>query len=165
MDTNNATFRKMRRIEKRGISNDEALELLRKGKRGVLAVAGDNDYPYAIPINFYFDESAMKIYFHSALAGHKVDSMKRNPKVCFTIFGEPEIRDLDWAPYVRSAVAFGTAKPVADETEKRRVLKTFAMKYYPNEAEADEEIAEDFAAVQMIEITIEHLTGKEIQEK
>ncbi len=165
MDTNNATFRKMRRIEKRGISNDEALELLRKGKRGVLAVAGDNDYPYAIPINFYFDESAMKIYFHSALAGHKVDSMKRNPKVCFTIFGEPEIRDLDWAPYVRSAVAFGTAKPVADEAEKRRVLKTFAMKYYPNEAEADEEIAEDFAAVQMIEITIEHLTGKEIQEK
>ncbi len=165
MDTNNATFRKMRRIEKRGISNDEALELLRKGKRGVLAVAGDNDYPYAIPINFYFDESAMKIYFHSALAGHKVDSIKRNPKVCFTIFGEPEIRDLDWAPYVRSAVAFGMAKPVADEAEKRRVLKTFAMKYYPNEAEADEEIAEDFAAVQMIEITIEHLTGKEIQEK
>ena len=68
MDTNNATFRKMRRIEKRGISNDAALELLRKGKRGVLAVSGDNGYPYAIPINFYFDESAMKIYFHSALA-------------------------------------------------------------------------------------------------
>ena len=165
MDMNNATFRKMRRIEKRGISNDEALELLRKGKRGVLAVSGDNDYPYAIPINFYFDENAMKIYFHSALAGHKVDSMKRNPKVCFTIFGEPEIRDLDWAPYVRSAVVFGKAAPVADPEEKRAILKTFAMKYYPTEAMADEEIEEDFAAVQMIEITIDHITGKEIQEK
>ena len=165
MDTNNATFRKMRRIEKRGISNDAALELLRKGKRGVLAVSGDNDYPYAIPINFYFDESAMKIYFHSALAGHKVDSMKRNPKVCFTIFSEPEIRDLDWAPYVRSAVVFGKAAPVANPEEKRAILKTFAMKYYPTEAMADEEIEEDFAAVQMIEITIDHITGKEIQEK
>ena len=48
---------------------------------------------------------------------------------------------------------------------KRAVLKTFAMKYYPNEAEADEEIELDFRAVQMIEITIEHMTGKEIQEK
>ena len=39
------------------------------------------------------------------------------------------------------------------------------MKYYPNEAEADEEIELDFRTVQMIEITIEHMTGKEIQEK
>ena len=43
--------------------------------------------------------------------------------------------------------------------------KAVAMKYYPNEAEADEEIELDFRAVQMIEITIEHMTGKEIQEK
>ena len=39
------------------------------------------------------------------------------------------------------------------------------MKYYPSETEADEEIAVDFNAMQMIEITIEHMTGKEIQEK
>ena len=51
------------------------------------------------------------------------------------------------------------------QESKRAVLKTFAMKYYPNEAEADEEIELDFLAVQMIEITIEHMTGKEIQEK
>ena len=162
---NTTTFRKMRRAEKKAISYEDTLELLRKGRRGVLAVAGENDYPYAFPINYYFDEANMKIYFHSALAGHKVDSMKKNPKVCFTIFSEPEIRDLDWAPYVRSAVAFGKAAPVADPDEKRAILKTFAMKYYPNEAEAEEEIAEDFKAVQMIGITIEHITGKEIQEK
>ena len=51
------------------------------------------------------------------------------------------------------------------QESKRGVLKTFATKYYPNEAEADEEIELDFQAVQMIEITIEHMTGKEIQEK
>lgn len=39
------------------------------------------------------------------------------------------------------------------------------MKYYPSEAEADEEIEADLKAVQLIEITIEHMTGKEIQEK
>lgn len=158
-------FRKMRRAEKKAIPQEEAIKLLKEAKRGVLAVAGDEDYPYAVPVNFYYDEAAGKIYFHSSLAGHKVDSMKRNPKVCFTVYSEPEIRDLDWAPYVRSVVAFGKAQPVADPDEKRTVLKTFAMKYYPNEAEADEEIELDFKAVQMIEITIEHMTGKEIQEK
>lgn len=158
-------FRKMRRAEKKAIAREDAVQILKEAKRAVLAVAGDNDYPYAIPINYFYDESEEKIYFHSSLAGHKVDAMKRNPKVCFTVYGEPEIRDLDWAPYVRSVVAFGTAKPVEDMEEKIAKLKMFAMKYYPSEAEADEEIAEDLKAVQLIEITIEHMTGKEIQEK
>lgn len=158
-------FRKMRRAEKKAITNEETIKLIKESKRAVLAVAGDDDYPYAVPINYYYDEAAGKIYFHSSLAGHKVASMKRNPKVCFTVYSEPEIRDLDWAPYVKSAVVFGKAAPIADPEEKRKVLKTFAMKYYPNEAEADEEIELDFKAVQMIEITIEHMTGKEIQEK
>ena len=158
-------FRKMRRAEKKAISNEDTIKLLKEGIRGVLAVAGDDDYPYAVPINYYYDEAAGKIYFHSSLAGHKVDSMKRNPKVCFTVYSEPEIKDLDWAPYVKSAVVFGKAAPIADPDEKRNVLKIFAMKYYPNEAEADEEIELDFKAVQRIEITIEHMTGKEIQEK
>lgn len=157
-------FRKMRRAEKRAISKEDTIKLLKEGKRGVLAVAGDEDYPYAFPINYLYEEGENKIYFHSALAGHKVDSIKRNPKVCFTIFSEPEIRDLDWAPYVRSAVCFGKAAPVSKE-ELVPKLKAFAMKYYPSEAEADEEIAEDLKAVQLFAITIEHMTGKEIQEK
>ena len=126
-------FRKMRRAEKKAIPNEETIRLLQESKRGVLAVAGDDDYPYAVPVNYYYDAAAGKIYFHSSLAGHKVDAMKRNPKICFTVYGEPEIKDLDWAPYVKSAVVFGKAQPVADPEKKRAVLKTFAMKYYPND--------------------------------
>ena len=92
-------FRKMRRAEKKAIPNEETIRLLQESKRGVLAVAGDDDYPYAVPVNYYYDAAAGKIYFHSSLAGHKVDAMKRNPKICFTVYGEPEIKDLDWAPY------------------------------------------------------------------
>ncbi len=157
-------FRKMRRAEKRSISTEDTVKLLKEGRRGVLALSGDEDYPYAIPINYLYNEGENKIYFHSALAGHKVDSIKRNPKVCFTVFGEPEIRDLEWAPYVRSAVCFGKAEAVSREDLVPK-LKAFAMKYYPSEAEADEEIAEDLKAVQLFAITIEHMTGKEIQEK
>ena len=39
------------------------------------------------------------------------------------------------------------------------------MKYYPDERLAEEEIAASGKAVQMYEITIEHLSGKEVQER
>lgn len=45
------------------------------------------------------------------------------------------------------------------------VLKQFAMKYYPNEKLVDEEIEAAGKAVQMFEITIEHISGKEVQER
>ena len=41
-------FRKMRRAEKKAIPNEETIRLLQESKRGVLAVAGDDDYPYAV---------------------------------------------------------------------------------------------------------------------
>ena len=91
--------------------------------------------------------------------------MKRNPKICFTVYDEPEIKDLDWAPYVKSAVVFGKAQPVADPEKKRAVLKTFAMKYYPEESMVDAEIADAGKAAQMYVIDIEHISGKEVQEK
>ena len=43
-------------------------------------------------------------------------------------------------------------------------LKEFAMKYYPSEQLVDENIAHAGRAVQMFEITIEHMSGKQVQE-
>ena len=39
------------------------------------------------------------------------------------------------------------------------------MKYYPNEEMINKEISKYFKAVQMFEIKIEHMSGKEVQEK
>ena len=57
-------FRKLTRI-KQQISNEECVQILKNELRGVLAVLGDDDYPYALPINFYYSENDNKIYFHS----------------------------------------------------------------------------------------------------
>ena len=56
-------FRPIRK-KKNEISTDEALALLQDSRRGVLAVNGDDSYPYAIPVNYYFDKENRKIYFH-----------------------------------------------------------------------------------------------------
>lgn len=139
--------------------------LLRSSRRGVLAVNGDDGYPYAIPINYYYDKDAQKIYFHGARAGHKVDALRACDKVCFTVYGNETVREETWAPFVQSTVVFGRCHLVQDGAKALDLLKTFAMKYYPSEQLADEEIAQAGKAAQLFEIEIEHISGKEVQEK
>lgn len=140
--------------------------LLKSNRRGILAMNGDNGYPYAIPINYFYDCVGQKIYFHGAKAGHKVESLKTSDKVCFTVYGNECIdKSEPWAPYVQSAVVFGRCRLLGAGPESIEQLKEFAMKYYPDEALADDQIARNGRATQMFEITIEHMSGKQVQEK
>lgn len=157
-------FRPIRR-KKKEISTEAAKELLRRERRGVLAVHGDDGYPYAIPVNFYYKEETGKIYFHGAKAGHKADALKRDDKVCFTVYGNETIREEAWAPYLQSTVVFGRCRTVEDPERAIELVKELAGKYYPDAASIEEEVAHAGNAVQMYEITIEHISGKEIQEK
>lgn len=158
-------FRPLRR-KKRAITDEEARELLATCKRGVFAVNGDDGYPYAIPVNYFFDAEHDKIYFHGAKAGHKVDALKRDDKVCFTVYGNEWYQDGDWAPYVMSTVVFGRCR-LANDTPAfiEDKVRQLALKYYPSAEEVEEEIAKDIKGVQLYEISIEHLCGKQIQEK
>ncbi|MBF1753275.1 MAG: pyridoxamine 5'-phosphate oxidase family protein, partial [Veillonella sp.] len=120
----------------------------------------------AIPINYFYDNETQKIYFHGAKAGHKVDALKASDKVCFTVYGDERIDESEpWAPYVQSAVVFGRCRLLEPGPESIDRLKEFAMKYYPDEALADDQIARNGRATQMFEITIEHMSGKQVQEK
>ena len=157
-------FRPIRK-KKNEIGTEEAKALLRTARRGVLAVCGDGGYPYAVPINYLYDEEKGSIYFHGARAGHKADAIRNCGKVCFTVIGEEMIKDEAWAPYVRSAVVFGRCRPIGDGEAALAAVKRFAMKYYPDEETADEEIARSGQAVMMFEIEIEHISGKEVQER
>ena len=140
--------------------------LLTSNRRGILAMNGVNGYPYAIPINYFYDNETQKIYFHGAKAGHKVDALKASDKVCFTVYGDEHIDESEpWAPYVQSVVVFGRCSLLEAGPKSIEQLKEFAMKYYPDETLADEQIARNGRATQMFEITIEHISGKQVQEK
>ena len=137
-------FRDIRK-KKNQISTEAAEQLLREARRGILAVNGREGYPYAIPINYYYDREAQKIYFHGARAGHKVEAIRACDKVCFTVYGGETIREEAWAPYLRSVVVFGRCRLLEQSPETMALLKRFAMKYYPEEQLADEEIRQDGA--------------------
>ena len=61
-------FRKMRRF-KQELSDVECKEILANGIYGTLCVIGDENYPYAVPINYIYIENA--IYIHSAKVGQR----------------------------------------------------------------------------------------------
>lgn len=152
--------------KKKSIINTDDMDLiLKNARRGVIAVNGDNGYPYAIPINYLYDSSAQKIYFHGARTGHKVDSILACDKVCFVVYGNEIIKEEAWAPFMQSVVVFGRCHLLENSSETMMLLKRFAMKYYPNEQLVDDEIARAGKATQLFEIEIEHLSGKEVQER
>ena len=157
-------FRPLRR-KKNERTLDQAKALLRSARRGVLAVNGDEGYPYAIPINYCYDEDAQRIIFHSAKAGYKVDALNASDKVCFTVYGNETIRKEEWAPYVESAVVFGRCHVLEDEATAREALAQFARKYYPSEDLVMQTIEKDWHAVRVYQIDMEHLSGKEVQER
>lgn len=157
-------FREMRR-KKQQISREECVRLLNTEKRGVLAVTGDDGYPYAIPLDFYFEEGENTIYFHCAQEGHKIDAIRRCDKACFTVWDRGVQRDGDWAFYVTSVVAMGRAELVTETSRVYEKIKKLGVKYYPSVDEVDEEIQKAIHRVQMVAVHIEHMTGKLVHEK
>ena len=155
-------FRKLRKKE---ISLDAINNLLNNSKRAVLALNGDDGYPYAIPINYYYDENNQKIYFHGSSLGHKGDSLKRSDKVCLTIYGSDTYKDESWAPYVESVVIFGRCHMIETTPASLAIFKKLVMKFFPSKEMATEVIKKAQNNIQLYEIDIEHLSGKVIQEK
>lgn len=156
-------FRKMRRI-KQQIDNQECIDLLRSEPRGVLAVLGDDDYPYTVPMNFIYDEGENKIYFHCAMEGHKVDAIKKHDKVTFCIHDKGYRREGEWALNIRSVIVFGRIAIVSDKEKANRKIRMLAKKYYPDEESIDETMHRSASRALCLEMTIEHMTGKLVNE-
>ncbi len=151
-------FREMRR-KKQLLSPEDTLEILEKGSAGVLAVSGDDGYPYAVPLSYVYHDQ--KIYFHSAKTGHKLDAIAGNEKVSFCVIDRDDVVPEEYTTHFRSAIAFGKAR-VLEEDEKRGALELLAAKYSPDHEEGRrKEIDQEIKQVRMIELSIDHLTGKE----
>ena len=153
------------RREKQGLSKEECIALLKSEKRGVLALSGDDNYPYCIYVNYYYDEKGNAIYLHGSKQGHKIDSIKRNNKVSFTVCNQGVKKNGDWAYTVDSVVIFGKAILIDDIEETTKRVRELANKYYPSKEEVEEEIKKAIEYVQLIKIEVEHMSGKTICEK
>lgn len=153
-------FREMRR-KKQVLSQKEVEGILHKGTSGVLALLGDNDYPYAVPISYVYDNG--KVYFHSAKSGHKIDAIQKAAKASFCVIDEDLVVPEEYTTYFRSVIAFGRIQIIENDSEKRAAIEKLAIKYAPEDTAAsrDDAISREWKPLCMLEMTIEHITGKE----
>ncbi|MBE7009832.1 MAG: pyridoxamine 5'-phosphate oxidase family protein, partial [Ruminococcaceae bacterium] len=80
-------FREMLRF-KQALPREECIDILKREKRGVLSVLGDDGYPYGMPINHFYCEDDGKLYFHGGRKGHKIDALRRCDKASFCVYDE-----------------------------------------------------------------------------
>ena len=156
-------FREMRRF-KQQISEEECIRILKEQPRGVLSMLGDNGYPYGIPLDHWYSEQDNKLYFHCAKAGHKLDAIASCNKVSYCVMDEGYRKDGEWALNFNSVVVFGRIRIVEDEEKKREICTNLARKFTDDEEYLRKELANAFPRVSCLELTIEHMTGKLVNE-
>ena len=153
-------FREMRR-KRQALSREEISLILYRGTSGVLALSGDDNYPYAVPISYVYDGE--KIYFHCAKSGHKLDAIQQNEKVSFCVIEQDKIVPDEYTSYFRSIIAFGRIEVIKDEKEKRTAIEKLASKYAPEDTAIGRKNAIDreWTPLCMLKMHIDHITGKE----
>lgn len=152
-------FREMRR-KKQVLSKEKCERVLERGTSGVLAVLGDGGYPYAVPLSYVYADG--KIVFHCAKQGHKLDAIAGNDKVSFCVIDLDDVQPERYTTYFRSVIAFGRARVLEEEPEKRAAIELLAAKYTPGDPEGRQrEIEREYRALCVVAIEIEHLSGKE----
>ena len=157
-------FREMRR-GKQALQKKACEEVLKRGTAGVLAVAGDDGYPYAVPLSYVYDAEHSALYFHSALSGHKMDALKRNGKASFCVVDKDSVVPKQYTTYFRSVIVFGTVHILEDAQEKYYAIEALAKKYAPDDSrEGRDKVIGDGSRFCMLELQIAHMTGKEARE-
>lgn len=153
-------FRELRR-KKQLLSQEETEAVLNRGTSGVLALAGDGGYPYAVPISYVYDGG--RIYFHCARSGHKLDAIRRGEKASFCVIDQDRVVPEEYTTYFRSVIAFGRVRILEDEGEKGAAIEKLALKYAPDSTpeERQREIQREWEPLCMLEMTVDHITGKE----
>ena len=159
-DKEQKMFRDIRRF-KQALPKEECEKILSESSSGILAVCGDEGYPYTVPMSYFYADG--KIYFHSAKSGHKIDAIRSNPKVSFCVVTVDEPQPEKFSGDFRSVVAFGKAEIIEDDAEKWKIMEIITKKYAPHAMQADvgAKIDVRFKAVSIIVMDIEHLSGKE----
>ncbi|WP_407415380.1 pyridoxamine 5'-phosphate oxidase family protein [Methanobrevibacter sp.] len=155
-------FREMR-LKNKQLSHEECIEILTNEPRGVLALLGDYDYPYSVPISHVYVDG--KIYFHGAKTGHKHDAIKSHEKVSYCVMDKGVKAEDSWWYTFKSVIVFGKIRILTDSDEKIDKLTHLGDKFFPTHEETVDEINKLLDRTEVFEITIDHMTGKLVYEK
>ena len=139
---------------------DQFLTCARVGRLGISL----KDGPYIVPVGYVYSNG--KIFFHTCSKGWKMDSIKRNPNVCFEV--DEALSD---ASRFKSVIAFGTTEIIDDRKEMVPYLQKLIDKYrvpesfgkYVSKPSRNRE--KELKAVRICVITPKKITGRKLMPK
>ena len=156
-------FREIRRF-KQALSEEKCKEILENEKRGVLSVLGDNDYPYGLPINHYYDKENHRLFFHGGKSGHRVDAVNKHNNVSFCVYDQGYRKEGDWALNISSVIVFGKLIPVEDQELAMKLCRDLCYKFTQDQDYIEHEIQSSGKNTLVYELVIEHMSGKLVNE-
>lgn len=147
----------MRKKDREIKGKSEIEAVLDKAAYMHLAIQGE-DGPYCVPVCFgYADEV---IYFHSSRKGMKIEMLRKDPRVSFSVVKDFRLKTNDlaceWSMDYESVTGFGTAR-FLDQEEKARGVAAIMAQYGGADCRMDEKI---LAVTEVVAIDITSMTGK-----
>lgn len=146
------------------LTMEECVHILKTEKRGVLSVIGDNNYPYGMPMNHWYNEEDGKIYFHCGNTGHRLDALKKENKVSFCVYDEGYRNPGQWALNIKSVIIFGRIEIVGDMDKIVGITTKLSYKFTKDEEYIRDEIEKHAHRTLLLELTPEHMCGKAVKE-
>lgn len=156
-------FRELTRFKQK-LSDEECINILKTELRGVLSVNGLNGYPYGMPLNHFYVEEENRLYFHSGKIGYKIDCLKENNKVSYTVYDKGFKKDGFWANNIKSVIVFGSVYFVEDINKIEEISRKLSYKFTNDDTYIDGEIKRSLKNTAMFYIEIENICGKLVNE-
>lgn len=151
--------RPMRRVRQQ-LERAACEDILNRNTSGVLALHGDDGYPYAVPLSYAWAEG--KLIFHGATSGHKLDAMRRDDRASFCVIDADEIVPERYTTHYRSVICFGRMRVVEEPDEMRRLALLLGEKYWPGHpAEGMAEVEGAMSRLCVFVMDVERMTGKQ----
>lgn len=147
------------RLTKQELSREETLAILEKNGTGTLALAGDDGYPYSVPVNYMYQDGC--IYFHGAKSGHKAEAISREPRASMSVIDMDVLLPDQYTTDYRSVIVFGEIALITEDQRKRQVIRDFGYRFCKGYIEdMDAVIDKEWEILNVYEMKIQHMTGK-----
>lgn len=156
-------FRELVRKNKQ-LSMESCIDVLKTETRGVLSVLGDDNYPYGMPMNHFYNEDDGCVYFHCGKIGHRLDALKRYDKVSFCVYDHGYRNEGEWALNVRSVIIFGRMELIDDMDMIVDITRKLSLKFIQDEDHIRREIEQSAHRTLLMRIKPEHICGKLVNE-
>lgn len=142
------------------MDEQRAIEVLKNGEYGFLAMANVDGGGYGIPMNYVYDGTC--IYMHCALAGHKMENLEQDNRVTFTVVGSTEVLPSKFSTRYQSVMVSAIAHLDVSEEDKLIQMRQVVQKYSgENFTEPGEKYIQAlFAKTRMIRLEILGMQAK-----